>query len=298
VGHVTSRRRAPAEGVERAAVLFNETATRYRREEQGSLREAQRANRRRGSVTLAVPTLVLLVLVGFATFLILPLAVGVGLAVLLILGALAIAAYSPQLLLAQMAQLRGVGPDEARLTNLVDSLCSATGTRRPRIGILADQSPNAVMLQASGFGGERANPGVLICTTGLLAHADRIELEAVLAHELCHLRRGDAASATIAAVICGLFARSPRLVLGRAGAAREARADLAGATLTHYPPGLIRALESMSACAPLGESAMTRLCAAATGPLWFIPLPSSRSSGTPLPGALTVEERLAMLREL
>ena len=86
-------------------------------------------------------------------------------------------------------------------------------------------------------------------TSGLVAVLDRIELEAVLAHELAHIKRGDTVSGAIAVQAFDplgrhlpLFARIADKV---AGTGREALADIAAVGVTRYPPGLISALEKI-----------------------------------------------------
>jgi heat shock protein HtpX len=89
-------------------------------------------------------------------------------------------------------------PDEyARLHNLVEGLCIAGALPKPRLYVIQDAAPNAF---ASG-----RNPGsaAVAVTTGLLEKMNRVELEAVLAHELSHVRNYDILVATVAVTMAG-----------------------------------------------------------------------------------------------
>lgn len=133
--------------------------------------------------------------------------------------------------------------DHARLFNLVEGLCTGAGVVRPRLFVVQSPSLNAMTL------GRDARHGCLVVTEGLLASLTRIELEAVVAHELVHLAAGDTAGPTVA---LALFGSSGAARLSRVAAAvvarqvppdRESLADLAAVALTRYPPGLASALE-------------------------------------------------------
>lgn len=136
---------------------------------------------------------------------------------------------------------RPVGPGQAAgAHNLVEALCTAVGLSCPRLLVVDHASPNALVV-ASDLRRSR-----LVVTTGLLELLDRMELEAVLAHELCHVKSGDVLPATLAVTtLAPVVAVLPSLggLLDRViGSAREQRADLAAVSLTRYPPGLVAAL--------------------------------------------------------
>jgi heat shock protein HtpX len=84
----------------------------------------------------------------------------------------------------------------ARYHNLVDGLCLSFGVEAPELHVVADDAPNAASL--GGRGGAH-----LVCTTGLLDHLDRVALEGVIAHELAHVRSGEAAAGTAAVALVG-----------------------------------------------------------------------------------------------
>ena len=75
--------------------------------------------------------------------------------------------------------------DHPRLWRTVENLSITTGTKMPRVYVIADDAPNAF---ATGRDPEHA---IVAATTGLLEIMDDAELEGVMAHELGHVRNYD-----------------------------------------------------------------------------------------------------------
>ena len=173
--------------------------------------------------------------------------------------------------------------EQARLFNVVEGLCAGAGLALPRLFVIPSPSLNAMTL------GRDDRHGCLVVTEGLLDTLSRIELEAVLAHELSHLRHGDTAGPTVALAAFGSRTRgrraelAGRIVARQTGAAREAAADLAGVSLTRYPPGLVAALERVRSDTQSPVAASDALAA-----LWLR-----------APGATDeLDERIEALRDL
>lgn len=141
---------------------------------------------------------------------------------------------------------------QPRAHNLLDGLCPGAGVPKPELWVLDTPVPNSMVV---GTDPARAR---LVLTTGLLDVLTLVELEAVLAHELMHLRSGDAVPATVA--ISSGWALAGRLP----GRHREEAADLAALSLTRYPPGLAAALEKVPDRIPLAG-----LAARLTGHIWL-----------------------------
>jgi heat shock protein HtpX len=93
-----------------------------------------------------------------------------------------------------------VNDDERRLVNVVEEMSIASGLPRPRIWIVPDEDPNAF---ATGKGPENAHVAV---TAGLLLLLDRDELQAVIGHELGHVKNLDVRLMTILAALVGVVA--------------------------------------------------------------------------------------------
>ncbi|MGH9185803.1 MAG: M48 family metallopeptidase [Acidimicrobiales bacterium] len=172
----------------------------------------------------------------------------------------------------------------ARLHNLVEGLCIASGLPKPRLYIVDDPAPNAF---ATGRNPQHAAVAV---TTGLLEKMNRIELEGVVAHELSHIKNYDTLVSTLAVTLVGVVAiladfgirflwwnggrrhysdgdrqsggpmafvailgfllllLAPlvaRVMQFAVSRKREALADMTAVELTRYPPGLIAALEKL-----------------------------------------------------
>lgn len=89
--------------------------------------------------------------------------------------------------------------EEPRLWNLLENLCISRGMKMPRLAIIETQAMNAF---ASGLSRET---GSVTVTRGLMQGLDDRELRAVLAHELAHIRNGDARLGLIAAVFVGII---------------------------------------------------------------------------------------------
>ncbi|MCX7372972.1 MAG: M48 family metalloprotease [Alphaproteobacteria bacterium] len=88
---------------------------------------------------------------------------------------------------------------DKRLWDLMETLCISRGETMPRLGLIETQARNAF---ASGLSRKL---GVITVTRGLVDALDDRELSAVLAHELVHIRNGDARLAVIAAIFSGIM---------------------------------------------------------------------------------------------
>ena len=88
---------------------------------------------------------------------------------------------------------------ERRLWDLMEILCIARGETMPRLAIIESPARNAF---ASGLDRKR---GAVTVTRGLVDDLDDRELSAVLAHELTHIRNGDARLGVIAAIFTGIL---------------------------------------------------------------------------------------------
>jgi heat shock protein HtpX len=89
--------------------------------------------------------------------------------------------------------------EEPRLWNLLENLCISRGMRMPRLAVIETPAMNAY---AAGLSRES---GSVTVTRGLVDALDDRELNAVLAHELAHIRNGDARLGLIAAVFVGVI---------------------------------------------------------------------------------------------
>ncbi len=234
-----------------------------------------------------------------------------------------------------MAKAHPADPAQyARLHNLVEGLCIASGLPKPRLYVVDDPAPNAF---ATGRDPQHAAVAV---TTGLLERMNRVELEGVIAHELSHVKNYDILVMTLAVTMVGMVAMladigmrmmwfgggrrnrdsngggaivaivaivfmivapiAARALQAAVGRKRESLADVSAVEMTRYPPGLISALEKLR-----DDQAVVRSASRATAHLW-IEEPVQRIEGDSpkqkLAGLFNthppLEERIAALREL
>lgn len=90
--------------------------------------------------------------------------------------------------------------ENKRVYNLVENLCISVGMTMPKVNIIEDDSLNAF---ASGL-----DPKTYTVTLsrGIINKLDDHELEAVIAHELTHIRNRDVRILIISIVFVGIFA--------------------------------------------------------------------------------------------
>jgi heat shock protein HtpX len=79
--------------------------------------------------------------------------------------------------------------------NIVENLCIASGMPIPKIYMINDKSPNAFAT------GRNPKHSAICVTQGLLDILDRSELEAVIAHELSHIKNYDILIASLVVVL-------------------------------------------------------------------------------------------------
>lgn len=90
--------------------------------------------------------------------------------------------------------------ENKRVYNLVENLCISTGMKMPRVNIIEDNSLNAF---ASGINEKTYTVSL---SRGIIDRLEDDELEAVIAHELTHIRNRDVRLLIISIVFVGIFA--------------------------------------------------------------------------------------------
>jgi heat shock protein HtpX len=207
-----------------------------------------------------------------------------------------------------------------RVEILLSELAIATGTAPVTAALLDDEAPNALAV------GVRPSSTTIVVTTGLVEKLTRDELEAVLAAELCAVRRFDTALRTIAVGATSLSGSAyrlfhdglergqpwysrldwsawamvvmtwPTMVAGRAVRRSVLRsfdfgADEMAVAITRHPEALASALRKLR-----DDRTVVRGLTFRTAPLWFEPIPNDET----IPGfewgryayAPTLDERL------
>jgi heat shock protein HtpX len=99
----------------------------------------------------------------------------------------------------RMSHAKPADPEQyPRLHNIVEGLCIAAGLPKPRLYVIDDDAPNAFAT------GRNPRHAAVAVTTGLMDRMNRIELEAVLAHELSHVKNYDILVSTLAVTMVGV----------------------------------------------------------------------------------------------
>lgn len=165
-----------------------------------TLQQQIRRNRLRSAIAVAGFVLLLLILAGLVG-----LVLDVSLGVVALVVALVYAAFAivrSRSLISGLTHAQPVGPDELRpLRRLVENVAIGAGLPvTPELRLVEDDAPNAF---AAGLRPTSSYVGV---TTGLLRTMPKRELEAVLAHEIAHVRNRDTYLMTMATVFAGVIA--------------------------------------------------------------------------------------------
>jgi heat shock protein HtpX len=149
--------------------------------------------------------------------------------------------FSDQLVLLTTGA-RVVTPDQApELHARIDRLCQLADLPKPKVAVMQSQMPNAF---ATGRGPSSATVAV---TTELMSRLDGPELDAVIAHELSHIKNRDVAVMTIASFLSTVAFTVVRFSMwfGFAGGDRRDRRSDGGAIIIGYLGALAVWLISM-----------------------------------------------------
>src|SRR2546428_9118048 len=216
--------------------------------------------------------------------------------------------------------------DEAsapRLYAIVHRLATRAGIPMPRVYLIPSETPNAF---ATGRNPEHA---VVAVTEGILRILDEEELEAVLAHELSHVKNRDVLISTIAATLAGaitylahmaqwaamfggrreddeggspfgailmaiLAPIAAMLVQMAVSRSREYQADATGARVAGKPWGLAKALEKLQ----MAQQVAPMEANPATAHLFIVNPLSGRSLMNLFSTHPPLEDRIARLRAM
>jgi heat shock protein HtpX len=97
--------------------------------------------------------------------------------------------------------------DDPRLYTILENLCISRGIPTPKLKIIESDALNAF---ATGMNAKQYS---ITVTTGLLDRLDDAEIEAVLGHELTHIRNGDVRMMVVAVIIVGVISFFTELIV-------------------------------------------------------------------------------------
>jgi heat shock protein HtpX len=96
--------------------------------------------------------------------------------------------------------------EQLGLYNILENLCISRGITMPKLKVMDSDALNAF---ATGMNAKQYS---ITVTSGLLRRLDDAEIEAVLGHELTHIRNGDVRMMVIAVIIAGVVSFFAELV--------------------------------------------------------------------------------------
>ena len=106
--------------------------------------------------------------------------------------------YSDKMILRSMGAKIVTESEEPELHQIVSRLCANADLPMPKIAVVKTSMPNAFAT------GRNQKNAVVAVTTGIMARLDNNELEAVLAHELTHVKNRDMMVMTIATFLSSM----------------------------------------------------------------------------------------------
>lgn len=110
--------------------------------------------------------------------------------------------YGPRVALDSVKARRASTDEYPELHATLTRLATQTDVATPRLAVIDSEVPNAFAVAGGAIRGggndERSASSTIVVTTGLLELLDDEELEAVLAHELAHVKNRDANLMTVA----------------------------------------------------------------------------------------------------
>ena len=106
--------------------------------------------------------------------------------------------FSDRMILASMGAKIVTESEEPELHQIVSRLCANADLPMPKIAVVKTSMPNAFAT------GRNQKNAVVAVTTALMARLDNKELEAVLAHELTHVKNRDMMVMTIATFLSSI----------------------------------------------------------------------------------------------
>jgi heat shock protein HtpX len=262
----------------------------------------QIAANKRKTFVLILGFVALLTLVGLAfNYLLQGGAIGIAIVAVIVIVSSTVSYFNSDKAALAISHAKPADPHQyARLYNLIEGLCIASGLPKPRLYIIEDEAPNAFAT------GRNPKHAAIAVTTGLLEKMNRVELEGVLAHELSHIRNYDILVMTLTVTMVGIIAllsdfflrfmffgggrddddngNNPLAIVfmivgfillifapiiaavmqSAVSRKREYLADASGVQLTRYPPGLISALEKLK-----GDTTVIHSASKATAHLWI-----------------------------
>ncbi|MCX7800230.1 MAG: M48 family metallopeptidase [Fimbriimonadales bacterium] len=122
-----------------------------------------------------------------------------GAALLGVILALVATFSGPSILLGISGAREATKEEDQVLSNVAEEMAIAAGIPKPKVYVIDDTAPNAFAT------GRDPQHGVVVFTRGILQKLNRDELQAVMAHEVSHIRNYDIRFMTTIALVAGVI---------------------------------------------------------------------------------------------
>ncbi|MCA1948609.1 MAG: M48 family metalloprotease, partial [Armatimonadetes bacterium] len=122
-----------------------------------------------------------------------------GAALLGVILALVATFSGPSIVLGISGAREATKEEDQVLSNVAEEMAIAAGIPKPKVYVIDDTAPNAFAT------GRDPQNGVVVFTQGILRKLNRDELQAVMAHEVSHIRNYDIRFMTTIALIAGVI---------------------------------------------------------------------------------------------
>jgi heat shock protein HtpX len=232
--------------------------------------------------------------------------------------------YSDKIALMSMGAKEVSESQAPKLHDTINRLCAVADLPKPRVAVVKTEVPNAFAT------GRNQKSAVVAVTTGLLGRLNQEELEAVLAHELTHVKNRDVMVITIASflstvasfiaqnffwmgdrrdrdsgnfflvliVSIAVYILSTLLILALSRY-REYAADRGAAVITGKPSNLVSALRKISgAMSKVPQEDLRAVEKKGMNAFFIIPAISSSSFMKLLSTHPALEDRIAALEKI
>ncbi len=202
-------------------------------------------NKRKAVILILLFSIICFAVIGLVLSIVLPITLSLGIGLILgVVGGFFIWVKATHFALSISKAVPADPIKNANFYNIIEGLCIGAGLPIPDAYVVDSPAINAFSI------GTNYNNSCIVFTRGLLDALSIVELEAICAHELSHIKTLDILPATIAVMLFAPIINflSAEFILGKVlnTTGKESVADKNALFLTRYPPALVSALDKIS----------------------------------------------------